>query len=308
MRIVSSNGGWPAANCRAESRGATAASKRLPGLGTLYAMPDSTNSPNSTEEGSGTPGSSRRKIRSGAIAAGVGAAALVAAGGYAYAGMSPSSQIFGKCVVAPYCPDEIALTYDDGPGPSDTLRLLDVLARHDVRATFFLIGRFVRQYPQIARSVAAAGHLIGNHTMSHPLLLTRPLSFIEQQICDCTAAIEDVLGMEVRWFRPPHGGRRRVVLRLVEELGMQTVMWNAMGYDWKPTTADAVEHHVLRSFWRNQLRGRATNVLLHDSSQSENPQDRSHTVAATDRLIQFWRAHFQESGATCRFVTPEAWA
>ncbi len=308
MRIAWSNGGWSAAIGAVKPAALQQASNRPPRLGTLNAMPDSNSHSTSTEQQPGKPAKKPGRVRGGVIAAGVGAAAILAAGGYAYAGMSPSSQIFGTCVVAPDRPDEIALTYDDGPGASDTLRLLDVLARHDVRATFFLIGRFVRQYPQIARSVAAAGHLIGNHTMTHPLLLARPLNFIEQQICDCNAAIEDVLGMEVRWFRPPHGGRRRVILRLVEELGMQTVLWNAMGYDWKPTTADAVERHVLRSFWRNQLRERATNVLLHDSSQLDNPQDRSHTVAATDRLIQFWRAHFQQSGATCRFVTPEAWA
>lgn len=261
-----------------------------------------------TQQPAATGAKKARRISAGAIVAGVGAAALLGAGGYAYAAMAPGSQFFGACVVAPACPSEIALTYDDGPGANDTLRLLDVLARHEVRATFFMIGRFVRQYPQIARAVAAAGHLIGNHTMTHPLLVTRPLDVIEREICDCNAAIEDVLGMEVRWFRPPHGGRRRVILRLVEELGMQTVLWNAMGYDWKPTTAGAVERHVLRSFWRNQLLGRATNVLLHDSSQSDIPQDRGHTVAATDRLIGFWRAHFREAGETCRFVTPEMWA
>lgn len=249
-------------------------------------------------------------------ALGMRAFSFLAAGSYAYAGMWPESQIFGPCVVASSQPNQIALTYDDGPSDTDTWRLLEVLDRHQVRATFFMIGQFVRQRASIARAVAAAGHLIGNHTMTHPLLLTRPPRVVRQQLRDCNAALEDVLGMQVRWFRPPHGSRRPDILRFVRELGMQTVMWNAMGYDWKPTTAEAVEQNTLRSFRRNQKRSHATNVLLHDGGQGEGPQDRSHTVAATDRLISYWKEYFSrqnsagESGQNlaCEFVTPEAWA
>jgi hypothetical protein len=98
------------------------------------------------------------------------AAATAAAGVLTYAALSAQSQFFGPVLVASRNPNEIALTYDDGPNDIATERLLEVLARHEVRATFFLIGRFVRQRPQIARAIAAAGHLIGNHTMTHPWL------------------------------------------------------------------------------------------------------------------------------------------
>ncbi|MGB6304770.1 MAG: polysaccharide deacetylase family protein, partial [Acidobacteriaceae bacterium] len=104
----------------------------------------------------------------GAIAVTAVAAGVLAAGAYAYAGMWPTSQIFGRCVVAAKNPRQIALTFDDGPNDPDTYRLLDVLAKYGVRATFFMIGRFVQERPEIARAVAAAGHLIGNHTMTHP--------------------------------------------------------------------------------------------------------------------------------------------
>ena len=239
---------------------------------------------------------------------GLRAVTLVAAGSYAYAGMWPRSQIFGPCVVASNHPTEIALTYDDGPADPDTFELLDVLSRHGVRATFFMIGQFVQRRPQIARAVAAAGHLIGNHTMTHPLLLTRSPKVVRQQLRDCNAALEDALGAPVGWFRPPHGSRRPDILRSARELGLKTVMWNAMGYDWKPTTPEAVEQNVLRSFRRNQGRGHATNALLHDGGQGDSNQDRSHTVVATDRLISFWKNYFANRGETCRFVTPDAWA
>ena len=173
------------------------------------------------------------------------AAGVLAAGAYAYAGMWPTSQIFGRCVVAAKKPWQIALTFDDGPNDPDTHRLLEVLAKHRVRATFFMIGRFVKQRPEIARAVAAAGHLVGNHTMTHPLLMIRRPKVVRQELRDCNDALEDALGVPVRWFRPPHGGRRPDVLRAARELGLTPVLWNAMGYDWKRTTADAVEQNIL---------------------------------------------------------------
>lgn len=244
----------------------------------------------------------------GAIAVTAAAAGVLVAGAYAYAGMWPTSQLFGRCVVAAKNPSQIALTFDDGPNDPDTYRLLEVLAKHGVRATFFMIGRFVRQRPEIARAVAAAGHLIGNHTMTHPLLLIRAPKAVRQELQNCNAALEDALGVPVHWFRPPHGGRRPDVLRAARELGLTPVLWNAMGYDWKPTTADAVEQNILRSFRRNVRGGNATNALLHDGGQAALGQDRHHTVAATDRLIQRWKDEFALRGDSCEFVTPEAWA
>ncbi|MHB8302263.1 MAG: polysaccharide deacetylase family protein [Acidobacteriaceae bacterium] len=237
----------------------------------------------------------------------MGTTAALVAGGYAYAAMWPTSQIFGSCVVAPKRPGQIALTFDDGPNDPDTLRLLDVLARHRVRATFFMIGRFVRQRPDIARAVATAGHLIGNHTMTHPLLPTVSPSRVRQQLRDCNAALEDALGQPVRWFRPPHGGRRPDVLRTARELGLTPVMWNAMGQDWKPTTPQAVEQNILRGFHGNQRRGYATNALLHDGGQQSIGQNRRHTIAATDSLISHWKDDFAHRGQVCEFVTPETW-
>ena len=102
--------------------------------------------------------------------AAVASASALAVGGAAYATLYPDSQLLGPVLVAPRRPDQIALTFDDGPNPAATPWLLDVLARHEVRATFFLIGSSVRQEPRLAREIAAAGHVIGNHTMTHPWL------------------------------------------------------------------------------------------------------------------------------------------
>src|SRR6266566_2602529 len=136
------------------------------------------------------------------------AAALTAAGllasGCTYAALSAESQLFGKTLIASGNQNEIALTYDDGPNDIVTERLLDVLAVHNVRATFFLIGRYVRQRPQIARAIASAGHLIGNHTMTHPWLAWQSSARIRHELIGCNAILEDTLGIPIRYFRAPH--------------------------------------------------------------------------------------------------------
>src|SRR5690242_9013336 len=102
------------------------------------------------------------------IGAGV-AAAAVAAG---YQSMAPAGQWYGRTFVhGVEGTRQIALTYDDGPNDPHTLRLLEVLAKHDARATFFLIGQFVEHRPDIVREILQAGHAIGNHTFTHPRLI-----------------------------------------------------------------------------------------------------------------------------------------
>jgi hypothetical protein len=115
---------------------------------------------------------SQRAGRIGMYYAGLGAAAGLglAAGGCAYAAYWPGSRIFGRALVAPRRPGELALTFDDGPNPAFTPRLLDVLASHDVRATFFMVGSHAQAEPELVRRIVAAGHLIGNHSWSHPNL------------------------------------------------------------------------------------------------------------------------------------------
>lgn len=244
-------------------------------------------------------------VAAGTVAAG--AFATLAAGAYIYAGMAHTSQIFGHCVVAPHLPRQIALTYDDGPNEPYTQQLLDVLAEHQIRATFFLIGRFARQRPDLVRAIAAGGHLIGNHSMTHPVLLLQSAKRVYAELRDCNAELEDTLGAPVRWFRPPYGARRPAVLCAARELDLTPVLWNAMGYDWRKTTPEAVEAHVWRGFERNQRRGMASNVLLHDGGNKSMGQDRRHTITATRTLIARWRQTFSDRGESCEFVTPEAW-
>ena len=229
------------------------------------------------------------------------AAAGLAAGGYLYAGMWPTSQIFGRAILAGTDPNEFALTYDDGPNDACTEALLDGLAQYDVRATFFVIGRFVAQRKELMRRIRAAGHLVGNHTMTHPVLLLQSPARVREELAGTNAAIEDALGEKVRYFRPPHGARRPDVLRTARELGLTPVLWNAMGYDWKPTTGEAIVANLDKGIRRNRAAGRGSNLLLHDGGQAGIGQNRSASVAATEMLLERGRDE------RVRFVTVDDW-
>src|SRR5271166_2971323 len=225
----------------------------------------------------------------------------LAVGGYFYAGMWPTSQIFGQTILAGHDPNEYALTYDDGPNDACTEQLLDTLARYNVRATFFVIGRFVRERGELTRRIHAAGHLIGNHTFTHPVLLFKSPSRVREELASTNAAIEDALGEKVRYFRPPHGSRRPDVLRTAHDLGLTSVMWNAMGFDWKPTTPETILANLDDGIRRNRRGSRGSNLLLHDGGHVRIGQDRTATVAATAALL----ARAQQERV--RFVTVDMW-
>ncbi|WP_433967669.1 polysaccharide deacetylase family protein [Tunturiibacter gelidiferens] len=236
-------------------------------------------------------------------AAAILAAATAAAGTLTYAAFWPESQLFGKVLIASSDPNQIALTYDDGPNDIVTEQLLEVLARNQTRATFFLIGRYVQQRPAIARALAAAGHLIGNHTMTHPVLAWQSAARIREELTQCNAAIEDTLGIPVRYFRAPHGARRPAVLRIAHELGLTPVQWNIIPGDWNPISAGEIADRTLHAILRNQKRSRASNIVLHDGGQAGLGQPRLPTVKATDLLLQHYKTQ-----AAISFVTVDSWA
>jgi peptidoglycan/xylan/chitin deacetylase (PgdA/CDA1 family) len=221
----------------------------------------------------------------------------LAAGGYAYAAQWPTSQIFGPTVLAGTDITEIALTFDDGPNDPYTLRLLDLLARYQVRATFFLVGNFVRSRPQIARALCEAGHLVGNHTMTHPSLLWQRPARVREELASCSAAIEDATGESVHWFRPPFGARRPDVLHTAVELGLKPVLWNVTAHDWDAKEADPLAVRIRSAAARNKRRGWGSNILLHDGGHKGIGTDRSVTLKATEMLLEAW------SGTPTRMVT-----
>ncbi len=189
-----------------------------------------------------------------------GTAASLAVGGFHYAALWPSSRFFGTALIAGNDASEVALTFDDGPNPEYTAPLLDLLAHHQTRATFFLIARYVRQEPSWARAIVQAGHLVGSHTVTHPKLMYCSRLRIREEIMNAKAVLEDTLGLPVRYFRPPFGARRPEVFHVLRECEQIPVLWNVTGarlerrLRCQHRKADRERHRAKPAPWTRQQR------------------------------------------------------
>jgi peptidoglycan-N-acetylglucosamine deacetylase len=221
------------------------------------------------------------------ILGGLGAAGLATWAGFQT--MWPTSQVYGRTFIGLEPGSrKLALTYDDGPNDPWTFRLLEVLDRHQVKATFFLIGRFVKQRPDIALAVANAGHTIGSHTWDHPNLIFCSSGEVRRQLEKTQRAIQEATGVDVKLFRPPFGGRRPAALRVARSLGLQAVLWNVTCRDWTERSTDEIVALAER-----QIRGGDV-ILLHDGEFHHIGVDRSRSVEASDRILMRYKSEGYE--------------
>ncbi|MBZ5693727.1 MAG: polysaccharide deacetylase family protein [Acidobacteriia bacterium] len=224
--------------------------------------------------------------------------ALAAAGGACAVGgtlswgaVAPSSQLFGPTIRRTGDASAIALTFDDGPNPAVTPALLALLERYNAKATFFLIGRHVRAFPALAKEIAARGHVIGNHTETHPRLAFLPPAKIADELSRCDDAIAAATGKKSRWMRPPFGFRGPQLGSVVRKRGSASVvMWSVWARDWKPQPPEPVIQRLRRVSGGDI-------VLLHDGDHRVLEGDRRHTVAALEHWLPRWK------DAGLRFVT-----
>jgi peptidoglycan/xylan/chitin deacetylase (PgdA/CDA1 family) len=171
----------------------------------------------------------------------------------------------------------IALTFDDGPSES-TPRLLDILNRFNVPATFFMCGMNVRRLPEIARQAAAAGHECGNHTFSHPALYFRGQSFISDELSLAQSIIGEATGTAPALFRAPFGARWFGLRDAQRSLNLMGVMWTVLGLDWK-LPADAIAARVLKGA------GNGAIICLHDGRGVSSGPDVRQTLTAVEQII-----------------------
>ena len=140
----------------------------------------------------------------------------------------------------------IAITFDDGPHPQNTTRLLDILRARNVKATFYVIGRSVDLYPQVVRRTVAEGHEIGNHTHTHRLLSKLSDSEVRTEMARCRDAISRAAGVQPRTMRPPYGGLLQRQRELVHaEFGYPTILWSVDPLDWKNRNSSLITSRIL---------------------------------------------------------------
>jgi peptidoglycan/xylan/chitin deacetylase (PgdA/CDA1 family) len=171
----------------------------------------------------------------------------------------------------------VALTFDDGPDQRFTPQVLDVLKKHQVPATFFLIGARVTALPDVTRRIAEEGHAIGNHTYWHPKLWEESADRIRWEATETDRAIREIAGYSPKLFRPPYGGLNDDILKLLSEMNYSVIGWSVDSLDWKQIPADEVESNVLSNMHPGAI------ILMH--SGGHWTQDLSGMIEALDRII-----------------------
>jgi peptidoglycan/xylan/chitin deacetylase (PgdA/CDA1 family) len=178
---------------------------------------------------------------------------------------------------------EVALTFDDGPNPPYTNQVLALLKQYGVHATFFCVGSEVAAYPDLVRQEVAAGHSIGNHSWSHPLLTSLSAAEIRSQLTMTGDIIQQVTGTRPVFFRPPYGAVNAQVLTQVNQLSLTTFIWSDGSLDWTAIGPAAITHQVLSTVTNGAI------ILLHDGGGN-----RSRTLAALPSIIEGLQArHFR---------------
>jgi polysaccharide deacetylase family sporulation protein PdaB len=170
---------------------------------------------------------------------------------------------------------EIALTFDDGPALQYTEDILQVLRSHHVKATFFMLGRWVQQYPDLAREVVADGHAVGDHSWSHADLTQISASQAMQELTSTRDIIQQVTGVKTTLFRPPYRAYNRQILDLASSLHLSTILWSIDPHDWEMPGVGPIISTALGNAQNGAI------ILMHDGGG-----DRSQTVTALSSVIE----------------------
>jgi peptidoglycan/xylan/chitin deacetylase (PgdA/CDA1 family) len=189
-------------------------------------------------------------------------------------------------------PPAIAFTFDDGPHPDGTPQILDVLAAHGARATFFVLGRCAAQWPNLVRRAVDEGHLVANHTYDHPCLIGLSPLALARQLWRCERSVREAGVHTARILRPPFGAADGTTVRHAAVLGYRCVNWSIAGEDWRGDSAAVIAERVLGAMHPGAI------VLLHDGLEpahgstwrddggDRSVRDRRPTAHALDRILR----------------------
>jgi len=169
---------------------------------------------------------------------------------------TPRKPTYNSCNVES---STVAMTFDDGPHPKLTPKLLDLLKERGIKATFFVIGKCVAEFPDIAKRIVDEGHEIANHSWSHPQLTKLSQSAFAAEIAQTNEAIEKATGVRAVTMRPPYGAiNTTLTKRLNEEYGLSVILWSVDPLDWKIRKSDHVSSHIIKNAAPGSI------ILAHD--------------------------------------------
>jgi peptidoglycan-N-acetylglucosamine deacetylase len=175
----------------------------------------------------------------------------------------------------------LAITFDDGPHPEGTPRMLETLAEFDARAVFFLVGERLVKHPELARQIVDGGHVIGLHGYLHRPHTLRSATELAEDFERGLAAIEDAAGVQPRLHRPPYGIYSPASLRIAHERGLQPLLWSKWGKDWRKfTTPQQITRRVVGGLQAGDV------VLLHDADYYSARRSHRRTAAALPEIMK----------------------
>jgi len=211
---------------------------------------------------------------------GTAVAGLAAAGIAAHGAWHRNSSVFGPVLTRlPGDEPVVSLTFDDGPNPRATPRILEVLRREGVRATFFVLGRHAERWPELVRRAALDGHQLGNHGYFHRKLHRRSPGYVRDDLTRGTEQIVRASGVRPRHFRAPHGFRSPWVTPIAASLGQRTVGWSLGVWDSANPGADVIAERTLAGTHAGSI------LLLHDGDGYDPDGDRLQTAEALPAIL-----------------------
>ena len=219
-------------------------------------------------------------------------AGLAAAGLAAHGAWHRNSSVFGPVLTRlPGDEPVVSITFDDGPNPRATPRILEVLRREGVRATFFVLGRHAERWPELVRRAALDGHQLGNHGYFHRKLHRRSPGYVRDDLTRGTEQIVRASGVRPRHFRAPHGFRSPWVTPIAASLGQRTVGWSLGVWDSERPGAGVIAERTLAGMHAGSI------LLLHDGDGYDPDGDRLQTAEALPAILDGLR------GRGFRFTT-----
>lgn len=209
------------------------------------------------------------------------ALSLVLSGALLLLAVLPGNSFYGNVLTHAEAPQRktIALTFDDGPYPPYTQKLLKVLAEKNVHATFFMVGENAAQHPELVKLVQSQGHLIALHAGYHKDLLKLPHEEVIQNIAFGQKTLEAITGTPIHYMRPPHGFKDWSVADAINSSGLQIVNWSIIPRDWTNPGAQKIADRVLENAQPGAI------VLLHDGDSPKMLAPRDQTIEAVGIII-----------------------